>query len=201
MSLTIGLTGGIASGKSTVSKMFQAIGIQVIDADIEARLAVEKGERAYNDIVNYFGEEILQQDGSINREKLGSIVFHDESKRKALNSFVHPAVRERMLAKVEEAKNNGSQAIVLDIPLLIEGKLQYMADKILLVYVDEETQLKRLMERNQFSKEDALARINSQMPLKEKIEFADAVIDNNGTIENTEQQLKEILTQWGLKEI
>ncbi|MCM3588625.1 dephospho-CoA kinase [Mesobacillus maritimus] len=201
MSLTIGLTGGIASGKSTVSKMFQAIGIQVIDADIEARLAVEKGERAYNDIVNYFGEEILQQDGSINREKLGSIVFHDELKRKALNSFVHPAVRERMLAKVEEAKDNGSQAIVLDIPLLIEGKLQYMADKILLVYVDEETQLKRLMDRNQFSKEDALARINSQMPLKEKIEFADAVIDNNATIENTEQQLKEILTQWGLKEI
>ena len=201
MSLTIGLTGGIASGKSTVSKMFQAIGIQVIDADIEARLAVEKGERAYNDIVNYFGDEILQQDGSINREKLGSIVFHDELKRKALNSFVHPAVRERMLAKVEEAKDNGSQAIVLDIPLLIEGKLQYMADKILLVYVDEETQLKRLMDRNQFSKEDALARINSQMPLKEKIEFADAVIDNNATIENTEQQLKEILTQWGLKEI
>ncbi|MGM0903410.1 MAG: dephospho-CoA kinase [Bacillota bacterium] len=198
MSLTIGLTGGIASGKSTVSKMLTDLGIPVIDADIEARLAVEQGETAYNDIVRYFGEDILDQDGDINREKLGSIVFHDDEKRKALNSFVHPAVRERMLAKVERAKQNSEKAIVLDIPLLIEGNLQYMADKILLVYVNEETQLQRLMERNQYSKEEALARIKSQMPIGEKVKHADKVIDNNGTIAETKQQLEEILVQWGM---
>jgi dephospho-CoA kinase len=198
MSLTIGLTGGIASGKSTVSKMLREIGIPVIDADIEARLAVEQGEAAYNDIVRYFGKDILDQDGNINREKLGLIVFHDEEKRKALNSFVHPAVRERMLAKVEEAKQNKEKAIVLDIPLLIEGNLQYMADKILLVYVNEETQLQRLMERNHYSKEEALARINSQMPIAEKVKHADKVIDNNGTIAETKQQLEQILAQWGI---
>jgi dephospho-CoA kinase len=198
MSLTIGLTGGIASGKSTVSKMLIDMGISVIDADIEARLAVEQGETAYNDIVRYFGEEILDQDGNINREKLGTIVFHDEEKRKALNSFVHPAVRERMLSKTEKAKQNGEKAIVLDIPLLIEGNLQYMADKILLVYVNEETQLQRLMERNQYSEEEALARIKSQMPIGEKVQHADKVIDNNGTIAETKQQLEEILAQWGI---
>jgi dephospho-CoA kinase len=198
MSLTIGLTGGIASGKSTVSKMLTDMGIPVIDADIEARLAVEQGETAYNDIVRYFGEDILDQDKNINREKLGSIVFHEEEKRNALNSFVHPAVRERMLAKVERAKLNKEKAIVLDIPLLIEGSLQYMADKILLVYVNEETQLQRLMERNQYTKEEALARIKSQMPIDEKVKHADKVIDNNGTIAETKQQLEQILAQWGI---
>jgi dephospho-CoA kinase len=198
MSLTIGLTGGIASGKSTVSKMLTDMGIPVIDADIEARLAVEQGETAYNDIVRYFGEDILDQDKNINREKLGSIVFHDEGKRNALNSFVHPAVRERMLAKVERAKLNKEKAIVLDIPLLIEGSLQYMADKILLVYVNEETQLQRLMDRNQYTKEEALARIKSQMPIDEKVKHADKVIDNNGTIAETKQQLEQILAQWGI---
>jgi len=196
MSLTIGLTGGIASGKSTVSKMIVELGIPVIDADIEARLAVEQGETAYNDIVRYFGQEILSPDGNINREKLGAIVFHDEQKRTALNSFVHPAVRARMLQKVENAKKNGEKAIVLDIPLLIEGNLQYMADKILLVYVNEETQLQRLMARNQFSEEEALARINSQMPIAEKIKHADKVIDNNGTIAETKQQLMQVLAEW-----
>ncbi len=198
MSLIIGLTGGIASGKSTVSKMLVDLGIPVIDADIEARLAVEQGETAYNDIVRYFGQEILSPNGNINREKLGSIVFHDEEKRKALNSFVHPAVRARMLARVEDAKKTGEKAIVLDIPLLIEGNLQYMADKILLVYVNEETQLQRLMERNQFSEEEALARMNSQMPIDEKIKHADKIIDNNGTIAETKQQLMQILAEWGI---
>lgn len=198
MSLIIGLTGGIASGKSTVSKMLVDLGIPVIDADIEARLAVEQGETAYNDIVRYFGQEILSPNGNINREKLGSIVFHDEEKRKALNSFVHPAVRARMLARVEDAKKTGEKAIVLDIPLLIEGNLQYMADKILLVYVNEETQLQRLMERNQFSEEEALARMNSQMSIDEKIKHADKIIDNNGTIAETKQQLMQILAEWGI---
>lgn len=198
MSLTIGLTGGIASGKSTVSKMFAEMGITVIDADIEARLAVEKGEKAYNDIVDYFGEEVLHQDGTIDRARLGAIIFNNEEKRLALNSFVHPSVRSRMLAKKEKAEMEGEPAIVLDIPLLFESRLQYMADKVILVYVDESTQLERLMNRNGLGEEEARARIMSQMPLKEKVRLADFVIDNNGSIEETEKQLKQILAKWNV---
>jgi dephospho-CoA kinase len=198
MSLTIGLTGGIASGKSTVSKMLAGLGFTIVDADIEARLAVQKGEKAYNDIVRFFGTEILQVDGEVDRATLGSIIFNDEDKRKALNSFVHPAVRERMLAKKADAERKGEKAVVLDIPLLFESGLQFMADKTLLVYVDEDTQLQRLMERNHYSREEALARIQSQMPLREKVELAHEIIDNNGSIAETEQQLKDILARWGI---
>ncbi len=198
MSLIIGLTGGIASGKSTVSRMLQEQNIPVIDADIEARLAVEKGEKAYNDIVSYFGKGILMEDGTIDRIKLGSIIFPDEEKRNVLNSIVHPAVREKMLQKKEHYLAVGHNLVVLDIPLLFESKLTYMVDKVIVVYVNEQTQLDRLMVRNGFTKEEAQARIASQLPLVEKRKCADAVIDNNGTIEETEKQLKELLNKWSI---
>ncbi|WNS74552.1 dephospho-CoA kinase [Bacillus sp. DTU_2020_1000418_1_SI_GHA_SEK_038] len=196
MSIVVGLTGGIASGKSTVSSILIEKGITVIDADVEARLAVEKGEEAYNEIISHFGEQVLLEDGSIDRGKLGSIIFHDEQQRKRLNSIVHPAVRKRMVWKKEQAIANGENLVILDIPLLFESKLTYMVDKTILVFVDEDVQLDRLMKRNQFTKADAMARINSQMPLKEKVQLADAVINNNGTIMETEQQLIEILKKW-----
>ncbi|WP_370221779.1 dephospho-CoA kinase [Cytobacillus sp.] len=196
MSLTVGLTGGIASGKSTVSSLLTEKGYTVIDADIEARLAVEKGEEAYQEIVRHFGERVLLSDGSIDRAELGSIIFHDEKERKALNSIVHPAVRKRMTAKKEQAIRNNEQLIILDIPLLFESKLQYMCDKTLLVYADEDIQLQRLMQRNQLSENEAMARIHSQMPLREKKALADAVIDNNGRMEETETQLWDILRKW-----
>ncbi|MEK3852890.1 dephospho-CoA kinase [Cytobacillus sp. FSL H8-0458] len=196
MSLTVGLTGGIASGKSTVSSLLIEKGYTVIDADIEARLAVEKGEEAYQEIVRYFGERILLKDGSIDRAELGSVIFHDETERKVLNSIVHPAVRKRMTAKKEQAISRNEQLIILDIPLLFESKLQYMCDRTLLVYADEDIQLKRLMQRNQMSEKEAMARIQSQMPLRDKKALADDVIDNNGTIEETEKQLWGILKKW-----
>ncbi|URM33860.1 dephospho-CoA kinase [Cytobacillus firmus] len=196
MSLTVGLTGGIASGKSTVSSLLIEKGYTVIDADIEARLAVEKGEEAYQEIVRHFGERVLLKDGSIDRGELGSIIFHDEKERKVLNSIVHPAVRKRMTAKKEQAISHNEQLIILDIPLLFESKLQYMCDKTLLVYADEDIQLQRLMQRNQLSEKEAMARIQSQLPLREKKELADAVIDNNGTIEETEKQLWSIFKKW-----
>lgn len=196
MPLVVGLTGGIASGKSTVSNMLKEMGITVIDADVEARLAVEPGEPAYEKIVACFGKEILLEDGSINRAKLGAIVFSDEEKRLQLNRIVHPEVRKRMIDKRDRAIRGGEQLIVMDIPLLLESKLTYMVDKVLLVYVDEDTQLWRLMKRNNFSKEEALSRIRAQMPLKEKIRYSDAVIDNNGTVEKTREQLLRILRQW-----
>ncbi|MBT2681926.1 dephospho-CoA kinase [Bacillus sp. ISL-35] len=198
MSLIIGLTGGIASGKSTVSAMFTELGITVIDADIEARLAVEPGEKAYNDIVSHFGTEVLEEDGSINRPALGSIIFNNEEKRLQLNSIVHPAVRERMAMKRQQAEAANEKAVVLDIPLLFESKLTGMVEKIIVVYVDEKTQLERLMERNGFSEDEALSRIKSQMPLKDKVNLADEVIDNTGTIEQSRQQLIKVLHKWGI---
>lgn len=199
MSLVIGLTGGIASGKSTISNMLKNMGITVIDADVEARLAVEKGEPAYQKIIAAFGEEILQPNGDIDRPKLGAVIFFDEEKRQILNGIVHPEVRNRMKQQIEKAIGNKEEVIVLDIPLLFESKLTFMADKTLLVYVDAETQLTRLMERNSLTKEDAEARIHSQMPLSEKVKLAHAVIDNNGTIEESRKQLIEILSGWGIR--
>jgi dephospho-CoA kinase len=198
MSLIIGLTGSIASGKSTVSAMLTKLGITVIDADIEARLAVEPGEKAYNDIVSHFGTEVLEEDGKINRPALGSIIFNNEEKRLLLNSIVHPAVRERMAMKRQQAEAANEKAVVLDIPLLFESKLTGLVEKIIVVYVDEKTQLERLMSRNGFSEEEALSRIKSQTPLKEKVDLADEVIDNTGTIEQSRQQLKKILNKWGI---
>lgn len=196
MALIIGLTGGIASGKSTVSNMLKEKGITVVDADVEARLAVETGEPAYLKIVENFGSDILLPDGGIDRPKLGSIIFHNEEKRRVLNEIVHPDVRRRMNDKKEIAVNRGEKAVVLDIPLLFESRLEYMADKTILVYVDAPVQLSRLMSRNGLSREEAEARIKSQMDLKIKINLANAVIDNNGTIEETKKQLDSILESW-----
>ncbi|WP_181884568.1 dephospho-CoA kinase [Neobacillus piezotolerans] len=196
MVLTIGLTGGIASGKSTVANMCKEMGIPVIDADIEARLAVEPSEPAYRKIVEAFGPGILLPNGELDRQALGALIFHDVAKRNLLNGIVHPEVRKRMAEKREAAEKSGAEVIILDIPLLFESKLTHLADRTLVVQVDWETQLSRLMARNSFSKEEAEARIRSQMPLSEKAALADAVIDNNKGIEETKRQLLEILARW-----
>lgn len=198
MTIVIGLTGGIASGKSTVSSMFRKLNIPVIDADAIAREVVEQGKPAYDQIVKAFGQAILYEDGSINRKKLGDIIFQDEQKRAILNGIVHPAVRAEMNARKEEYIRNGEAAVVLDIPLLFESKLTYLVQKTLLVYVDQKTQIKRLMERNGFTKEEADARISSQMPLVDKIKLADAMLNNNGTLEETTLQLLRVLKQWSI---
>ncbi|WP_442595402.1 dephospho-CoA kinase [Neobacillus sp. D3-1R] len=196
MALIIGLTGGIASGKSTVSQMLRDMDIPIVDADIAARKVVEKGETAYQKIIEAFGADILTEDGDINRVKLGSIVFHDEEKRLQLNAIVHPAVRENMNQEKDNYIAAGHTVIVLDIPLLFESKLTHMVDRTLLVYVDEATQLQRLMSRNPLSEQEALARIHSQMPLKNKVNLADEVINNNGTLEVTKEQLLHVLRKW-----
>lgn len=198
MSLVIGLTGGIASGKSTVSNMLKEMNITVIDADVEARLAVEKGEPAYQKIVAEFSDDLVLPGGDIDRQKLGAIIFHNAEKRQLLNSIVHPEVRKRMNNQVEAARGRGEQVIVLDIPLLYESNLTHMVEKTILVYVDKDIQLKRLMERNDLSLEDAEARIKSQMPLSEKVALADAVINNNDSINETKKQVIEVLKSWGI---
>ncbi|WJQ06488.1 dephospho-CoA kinase [Geobacillus stearothermophilus] len=196
MAFTIGLTGGIASGKSTVSAMMRELGLPVIDADEAARAVVRPGEEAYRQIVAAFGPGILRADGEIDRAKLGAIVFNDEQQRKVLNAIVHPAVRKKMLAEKEAHIRSGAKTVVLDIPLLFESGLTHWVDKVLVVYVDDDVQLRRLMARNGFTEEEALARIRSQWPMAEKVKRADAVIDNNGTIEETHRQLLAILHQW-----
>lgn len=198
MTMIIGLTGGIASGKSTVSEMLKKRGIPVIDADLIAREVVEVGKKAYTEIVNAFGKEILNEDLTINRARLGSIVFQNEDKREKLNSIVHPEVRLEMKRRQKQLISEGAKAVVLDIPLLFESNLKHLVDKVIVVYTGEKNQLERLMKRNNFSKKEALSRINAQMPLKEKVKFADAVINNDGTLEETEQQLENILMNWGI---
>lgn len=194
----IGLTGSIASGKSTVATILKQYGLPIVDADEVARKVVEKGEPTLKKIVEVFGEEILTENGEMDRKKVGAIVFHDEEKRKLLNSIIHPAIRAEMLRQRDEHIQNGEKAVVMDIPLLFESKLQHFVEKILVVTVDEDVQLKRLMERNNFTEEEAKARISSQIPLTEKVKQADAVIFNNGTIEETKRQVEIVLHNWGI---
>ncbi|KRF54489.1 dephospho-CoA kinase [Bacillus sp. Soil745] len=196
MGQIIGITGGIASGKSTVSLYLQELGFTIVDADLASRAVVEPGEEAYHQVVKAFGEDILLTDGNIDRVKLGSIIFNDQEKRLLLNGIVHPAVRNWMRLKTEAALSSGEETVFMDIPLLFESKLTFMVDKTLLIYVDEQVQLKRLMNRNGLSETEALARINSQMPLADKKALADAVIDNNGDINETKRQVKAVLSEW-----
>lgn len=198
MALIIGLTGGIASGKSTVSVMLKELAIPVIDADVIAKEVVQKDQPAYREIVRTFGTDILAEDLQLDRPKLGAIVFQDEEKRQLLNQIVHPAVRKEMLAQKEFFLQEGYETVVLDIPLLFESKLTSLVDKVLLVFVDDSIQLERLMARNNFTKEEAKARIRSQMPLQEKVSLADEVINNNGTIEETKEQLLHVLSKWNV---
>jgi dephospho-CoA kinase len=176
--------------------MLTSRGFPIVDADLVARKVVEKGEPTLQMIVESFGEEVLLPDGTLDRAKLGTIIFNDPSKRKMLNDIMHPAIRAEMLRQRDEWLSNGAKTVIMDIPLLFESRLQHYVEKILVVSVTEEVQLKRLMQRNQLSEEEALSRIRSQLPISEKEKGADAVIYNNGSIEETEQQLEKILAYW-----
>ncbi|MEA3320919.1 MAG: dephospho-CoA kinase [Bacillota bacterium] len=199
MPLIIGLTGGIASGKSTVANMLREKNIPIVDADVVAREVVEIGTDTYKKLVSEFGTDILNDDKTLNRPKLGSIIFQDETKRQKLNDIMHPSIRTSMKEKTKNYIEEGHDVVVMDIPLLFESKLTHLVDKTLLVYVTEKTQLNRLMERNDLSEKEATDRIRSQMPLTEKVKLSHAVIDNNGTITKTKQQLNQILEQWHIQ--
>ncbi|WP_099301475.1 dephospho-CoA kinase [Bacillus sp. Marseille-P3800] len=193
--MNIGLTGGIASGKSFVSTYLSEKGLPIIDADKIARQVVEPGTPALEQIVNQFGEKILQTDGHLDRKALGSIVFASEEKRNQLNRIVHPAVREKMLHDAAAYKEEGYDTIIFDIPLLVESHLFHLVDQVWIVYVDEETQLTRLMERDGSTREEALQRIRAQIPLDQKIQYGDQVIKNSGTKQETVQQIDQLLRE------
>lgn len=194
--MIIGLTGSIASGKSTVSKMLEEKGYPIIDADRVARQVVEPGSETLKKIGDLFGEEVIKPDGTMDREKVGALIFSDPARRKQLNDIIHPAIRGEMLRQRSDYLAQGYRTIIMDIPLLFESKLQHFVDKILVVSVTEENQLTRLMERNGLNDKDAKARISSQLPMSVKEEGADAVIYNNGTVGETARQLERIMEQW-----
>ena len=188
----IGLTGGIASGKSTVLTYFKDKGIPYIDADIVAREVVEPGTEGLQAIVETFGSNVLHADGTLNREALGAIVFHNEEKRQLLNSCLKTHIRNRIMELTSQYEQGNTPILIYDIPLLIEGEWYTMMDEVWLVYVNEMTQIERLMSRNGYTREDALARINSQMRLDDKRAFADIIVDNNGTPHDLTVQLNTI---------
>ncbi len=184
--LNVGLTGGIASGKSTVAKMFEDKGAYLIDFDALAHFAEEPEHPAWKAIVESFGTDILNEDGTINRAKLGQIVFADKEKLSRLNNIVHPAVFELWRRRIEDIREMNPRAIVVsDVPLLIEIKVQHLFDVVIVVHVSAEDQIKRLSERNAYSREEAESRLDTQMPIDEKVPHADYVIDNKGPIETT----------------
>ncbi|MBW2558479.1 MAG: dephospho-CoA kinase [Deltaproteobacteria bacterium] len=184
---SIGLTGGIGSGKSTVARLFQKRGAYVIDVDVLAHLVEKPGSAVWNRIVECFGRKILSKDSTIDREALGGIVFRDNEKLKELNSIVHPAVFDEWRRRFDDIGSRDEKAIIIsDVPLLIEVGWHMAVDMVILVYTSPNVQAERIMERNGCSYEEAEDRIRSQMPVDEKIPFADFVINNEGTPEETE---------------
>jgi len=194
--MKIGLTGGIGSGKSTVAELFRKRGAHIIDLDLLAHQVEEPGGSVWQEIVDYFGREILDTEGRIDREALGEIVFRDSAKREELNRIVHPAVRDEWQHRIDDIVRGDGQAIVIsDVPLLIEVGWHEEMDIVILVYTPPGVQIERIMERNGYTQEEARDRLRSQMPLDEKIPFADFVVRNEGTREETEAAVEEVWTE------
>jgi len=191
--LLVGLTGSIATGKSTVSRMFAHLGARVIDADLLSREVVMPGQPAYARIVEEFGREVVQEDGSLDRKALGALVFGDAAKRRRLEEITHPAIgarQQRILSVLDEEAFEG--VVIWDAALLFEGGGVAKMDRVVVVYADPETERRRLMERDGLSDAGARARIGSQMPIAEKAKLAHHVIDNSGTREETERQVRAV---------
>lgn len=188
--MIIGLTGGIASGKSTVARMLTERGAALVDADGIAREVVLPGEPALEAITSAFGQAILHEDGTLNREALGAIVFRDKELLKRLEAITHPAVRKAMAERIEQyKKEDPERLIVADVPLLYETNAEDRYEGVMVVYVPASMQIERLMKRNDMPREEAERRVSLQMDIEEKRRRADWVIDNSGSQEQTEAQI------------
>ena len=168
----------------------------MLDADRIARELSEPGGGLHAEYVRHFGAEVLQSDGTLNRRRIGQIVFSDPQQKQWLDAVSHPAIRAELLRKLEQKRNEKQRLILLDIPLLFESGWDKMADKTCLVYVDESVQLQRLMKRDGYTRREAQDRIAAQMPLEEKKKRADYLIDNNGSLMDTVQQAEELWKEW-----
>lgn len=189
----LGLTGGIASGKTTVAKIFREKGLTVIDCDQLAREVVQVGKPAWQEIRATFGREYFHADGTLDRRALGRKIFSDARARERLNQIIHPRVRERIREQISQAEKRGEKCVVVDIPLLFEAGFENEVDAVLVVYVDAETQACRLKNRDNLSAEEVRERIAAQLPLEEKVRRADYVIDNGKSFSETRCQVEYLL--------
>jgi len=191
--LLIGLTGGIATGKSTASALLRQLGCEVIDADLLAREVVEPGEPAWTTIVAEFGQDVVTAGGALDRKKLGAIVFADPERRRRLEAITHPAIRERFQARLDQLAVKGFTGIVVfDAAVMIESGNYKNMDRLVVVVTDEPTQMARLQGRDGTDDADGRRKIASQMPLAEKAKLADYVIDNSGDREATAAQVRRV---------
>lgn len=196
MPKVIGLTGGIASGKSTVSELLSVFGFKVVDADKAAREAVKKGSKGLAQVREVFGDEAIDENGEMNRRYMGDLVFNHPEKRLKLNAIIHPIVRDIMEEEKQEYLKQGYN-VIMDIPLLFENELENTVDEVWVVYTSESIQMDRLMQRNNLSLEDAKARVYSQISIDKKSRMADHVIDNLGDKLELKQNLERLLVEEG----
>mgnify|MGYP003385152824 CR=1 FL=1 len=189
--ILVGLTGGVATGKSTVAKMLKQCGAVVIDADQLARDVVEPGKPAWREIVTLFGKAVLNPDRSLNRQALAAIVFRHPAKRRALETIIHPRVAREQIRLTREAARQDPQSVVIyDVPLLFEAGIDKRVDQTIVVTADRETQIARLKKRNGLSRTDAIRRIKSQMPLQEKCRLADVQIDGTKRLNQLQVEVR-----------
>ncbi|SEO82275.1 dephospho-CoA kinase [Amphibacillus marinus] len=193
MAIVIGLTGSIATGKSTIAQLFIEAHIPVVDADQIAREIVEPGKKAYYDIITTFGDKILVADGTINRKQLAKLIFNNQESRAALNEIVHPIIFDELKMRKEQLVKKHHPIVVLDIPLLFESKLTHLVDCVVVAYTTPDNQLARLMARDQIDEQAARKRINAQLSIDQKKAWADYIIDNNGTKLATKKQFDLLL--------
>lgn len=191
----VGLTGGIASGKSTVAKILQSLGAAIVNADDLAREVVEPGHEAWKEIVASFGADILQSDQTLDRQKLRTLIFNQPEARKRLESIIHPRVRALAEERIRQYAAAGYPVVIYEVPLLFEGNLQEWLRPVILVACDVETQTARLQKRDHLTVADAEKHIAAQMSLKDKRRLADYVIENNGSLEDLERQTRQILEE------
>ncbi|HEI1306498.1 TPA: dephospho-CoA kinase [Staphylococcus aureus] len=196
MPKVIGLTGGIASGKSTVSELLSVFDFKVVDADKAAREAVKKGSKGLAQVREVFGDEAIDENGEMNRRYMGDLVFNHPEKRLELNAIIHPIVRDIMEEEKQEYLKQGYN-VIMDIPLLFENELENTVDEVWVVYTSESIQMDRLMQRNNLSLEDAKARVYSQISIDKKSRMADHVIDNLGDKLELKQNLERLLVEEG----
>lgn len=193
--VVLGLTGGIASGKSTVSKILADMNIPIIDADKVARDIVEKGSSVLKKIEEQFGMDVISEDGTLNRKTLGEIVFNNKEKLKVLNDITHPSIKNIVIEEINKYNKMGKRLCVVDAALLIEANYLDIVDKVILVYVDKKNQLKRLITRDNLNMDKALNKINSQLSFEEKKKYANYIIDNNEDLEYTKLQVNRIVEE------
>jgi len=191
----VGLTGGIASGKSTVAKILQSLGAAIVNADDLAREVVEPGHEAWKEIVAAFGADILQSDQTLDRQKLRTLIFNQPEARKRLESIIHPRVRALAEERIRDYAAAGYPVAIYEVPLLFEGNLQEWLRPVILVACDVETQTARLQKRDHLTAAEAEKHIAAQMSLKDKRRLADYVIENNGSLEDLERQTRQILEE------